>query len=153
MLKEASSLVRYSPESGLFESINGHKVIVPHHKGYLRIKHGAIDVLAHRLAWFMHYGKQPPPIIDHKNRIKSDNRIENLRAATDSENKCNRNKQKNNKSGHPGVHFIAQKCKWVAYIKKNSKRKHLGAFDSMEEALEVRQLAEVMVFGDFAPNG
>ncbi|MDA6380520.1 HNH endonuclease signature motif containing protein [Escherichia coli] len=58
---------------------------------------------AHRLAWLIVYGTMPDGFIDHINRVRTDNRISNLRLVTHSENMQNRKIQKNNKSGYRGV--------------------------------------------------
>ena len=70
-----------------------------------RYKHGSIfgyKYTAHRVIWAMHYGEWPDQV-DHINHDKADNRIENLRTVTHSENARNRKLNKNNTSGHAGV--------------------------------------------------
>ena len=62
-------------------------------KGYLyvslRLDHQRKDVYLHRIAWALVYGRFPKQI-DHLNGIKTDNRLENLREVTMSENDENR---------------------------------------------------------------
>lgn len=50
--------------------------------GYARFRFNGKLYLGHRVAWFLYYNEQPPERIDHDNRCRSDNRIENLRDAT-----------------------------------------------------------------------
>jgi len=92
--------------------------------------------LAHRLAWLHHYGEEPPPLIDHINEDKSDNRIANLRKANKALNAQNkRSAQRNNKSsGLLGVAFLPHVSKFTAYINANGKRKYLGLFEEKEDA-------------------
>lgn len=92
---------------------------------------------AHRLAWLYVTGKWPEKFIDHINGIKSDNRIENLREATNAENHQNlKNAMKSNKSGFLGVSKRSDRNKWVASIKLNGKPIHIGDYDSPEVAYE-----------------
>ena len=98
---------------------------------------------AHRVAWAIHYGEWPEHEVDHINGNRTDNRIENLRPATASENGCNKGLQSNNVSGYAGVHWDKSKGKWVSYIKKNGKRKHLGRFDDIQEAIAIRDAAVI----------
>ena len=58
--------------------------------GYGRVKINGKSVLAHRLAWALHYGEWPDGAIDHINGIKTDNRLCNLRLATRAQNQQNR---------------------------------------------------------------
>ena len=119
---------------------DGHLVVRLHYKIYY----------VHRLAWFYMTGEWPRKL-DHKNRIKSDNRWKNLREATNAENARNRNPASNNTTGHSGVGWFKQYGKWRSMIKVNGKSIFLGYFDSFSDAVAVRKLAEIRYFGDFAP--
>ncbi len=77
--------------------------------------------------------------VDHINGDPADNRRENLRAVTTSENQQNRRKQVNNTSGYPGVRWHKSTGKWVAQVRAMGKQKHLGSFDCKREAYKVRQ--------------
>lgn len=81
--------------------------------GYLMIMINGKAYPAHRLAWLIVYGTMPDGFIDHINRVRTDNRISNLRLVTHSENMQNRKIQKNNKSGYRGVSWDAKYGKWV----------------------------------------
>lgn len=106
---------------------------------------------AHNLIWFMETGYQVPDgfIVDHKNGNGLDNTWSNLRLATNSQNCMNRGLQSNNISGLSGVRFDPSRGKWKAEIKVNRKYKHLGRFNSFEEAVSVRLKAEKELFGEF----
>lgn len=111
-------------------------------KGYIRIEINHKPYAAHRLAWLYVYGRFPSEQIDHINGNPSDNRIANLRAASNSENQQNVGPKRNNKSGVVGVHWYTPRGVWRAAIKINGKYKSLGYFRSVAEAATARQLAE-----------
>ena len=115
------------------------------HNGYFRIHIDQEQFLAHRLAWLFHYGEFPKGCIDHKNRIKTDNRISNLRDVLDSTNQRNVGKSRKNTSGITRVSWSEKSGKWRAYIHDgNGKEVHLGLFFSMYAAWEARLNAEDM---------
>ncbi len=90
-------------------------------------------------------------IIDHKNRNRLDSRRENLRWATAHQNSKNRSTHSNNTSGAKGVSFHVRRNKWVAYIRGPFGARHLGCFNTVEEASAVRRLAE-MTEGNWSPD-
>lgn len=106
---------------------------------------------------YMHHeimGKPPKGMkTDHVNRVMTDNRRENLRFCTDTENGCNRSKAKNNTSGYRGVHFHKQRNKWTAQISVNGKVHSLGLFATAEAASRAYNTAALELHGAFAnPN-
>lgn len=76
---------------------------------------------------------------------------ENCRWVTHSENNFNKNKQPNNKSGKTGVSFDSKRLQWRAYIDKDKKRTELGYFDDYKDAVEVRVLEELELYGYTRP--
>jgi hypothetical protein len=72
--------------------------------------------------------------IDHIDRDKQNNNINNLRCVSRSENNRNRNKNGSCTSKYKGVCFNKQNCKWKAYVKNNGKVIHLGLFENEEDA-------------------
>ena len=108
--------------------------------GYLTIRIKNVRYYAHRLAWLYVYGVWPSEI-DHKNQIKDDNRIDNLRETLHFENSQNRPKRKDNKSGFRGVYWDKTHSKWKASIQLKGKRKSLGSFDCPVAASEAYQKA------------
>lgn len=119
-----------------------------HIKGYFVVG----KYLAHRLSWFLYYGEWPKGQIDHINQNKRDNRICNLRDVSNKDNHRNMPIQKNNKSGIVGVHYAKNKCKWVAYIKVDGKRIHIGSYGNLFDASCARRSKEVY-FGFHANHG
>lgn len=121
--------------------------------GHVAIKFKGISYQAHRIAWFIEKGTQPPDAIDHINETKIDNVGDNLRGATTSENTCNRGKQSNNTSGYKGVSWHIGSSKWRAYITKDGKQYYLGYFDTTEEAYTAYCEASKELHGEFSNIG
>ncbi|WP_306587603.1 HNH endonuclease signature motif containing protein [Hafnia paralvei] len=118
----------------------GDKAGYVHHRGYSIVKVNGVLRPVHRIIWEMHYGTIPKNMeIDHINRIKVDNRIDNLRLATRRQNACNIS---TNTSGVPGVYWCKQQCKWRARIFVDGKYIHLGLFQNLNDAAAARRKAE-----------
>jgi hypothetical protein len=105
--------------------------------GYEKITINGRSYLVHRLIFLFHHGYLPT-VVDHINRVRNDNRIENLRAATQQDNVRNSKMNSKNTSGYPGVWHNKKTNKWIAYINIDLVRKHIGAFNTFEEAKEAR---------------
>jgi hypothetical protein len=90
------------------------------------------------------------PQTDHRNGNGLDNRRENLRRCTNSENNRNKGKQCNNKSGFKGVSWDKKDRRWIARIKTDSVYKYLGGFKTPELASEAYKQAAVEFHGEFA---
>lgn len=117
-------------------------------QGYLQVKLQSRLYLAHRLAWLYMHGAWPKDQLDHVNRVRTDNRIANLREATNKQNQQNASKRSDNTSGYPGVCWNKQRSKWVARIKHNYKDIHLGYFENLEDAIAARKAAEKFYWAD-----
>lgn len=118
--------------------------------GYCFIRIDGHPYAAHRLAWLYMHGVWPNLHIDHINRVRSDNRIENLREATRAQNQGNLPRYRNNTSGIKGVSLMKRDNKWRASIRVNGKPKNLGHFNTKEEAAEVYRKAAIARWGEFA---
>jgi hypothetical protein len=138
--ERVKELLDYDPETGVFTrrlrrpgwppgAVAGSEV-----DGYWLLCLDRKYVWAHRVAWFYVHGSWPTQLIDHKNQNKLDNRIDNLREATISQNRQNMTKYKSNTSGHKGVHWQKAARKWHAQISVDKKKHHLGLFDKLEDA-------------------
>lgn len=91
-------------------------------------------------------------IVDHVNRNRADNRKENLRQCTRTQNNTNKELYSNNTSGVMGVGWHKKHQKWQVTININKKHKYLGIFIDKEEAIRVRLQAEADYYGEFAPQ-
>ncbi|WP_411842131.1 HNH endonuclease [Salinicoccus sp. HZC-1] len=131
------------PDLELFKTTNWH---VSQDKYIVGWKNGKIIKL-HRL--LMDF---PDEFVDHRNRNPLDNRKQNLRLATPSDNARNSKIQRNNKSGVAGVRRVPNYNTWNARIIVNNKYIHLGNYKTFEEAVAARKEAESKYFGEFAPQ-
>lgn len=116
--------------------------------GYLVVKLEGQTYKAHRLIWKMFYGEDAT-FIDHINGDRTDNRIDNIRSVSFSENTKNRKISKNNTSTHQGVYWHTKHKKYGAYIDVDGKRLHLSWTDSFEEAKDARIKAEANYYNEF----
>lgn len=121
----------------------------PNSDGYVGVKIDGRTYKAHRLAWAWVHGAWPEAEVDHINGDRADNRIANLRLATNKENARNRLTYKNNRSGYRGVYWNSALQKWGAQIRTGGKRHHLGFFLVKEDAAEAYRVASPIVHGQF----
>lgn len=109
--------------------------------GYVYIRFDGVSWKAHRVAWKMMTGEEPPEI-DHINREPADNRWTNLRAADRHINTANTRTRKDNTSGCPGVWFQKTSGLYLAYLQRHKKRHFLGCFKTSEAAAAAYQAAK-----------
>ena len=126
-------------------SVAGHQT----DKRYWVISVDKVIYRAHRLIFLFHHGYLPE-FLDHIDGNKINNRVENLRPATKSQNMSNRGKQANNTSGFKGVSFIKADNKYEAWIQVNGKKKHLGRFVDPAIAHEAYKKAALIHHKEFA---
>ena len=105
---------------------------------------------AHRLAWLYVHGRWPAEQIDHIDQNTSNNRLNNLREATASQNKANKSPRRNNLLGVRGVSREKGGRKFRAAITKDGHRLYLGAFGTVKAASAAYQKAANKLFGEFA---
>ncbi len=156
--KRLHEILRYDPETGdwiWLISINAKVsegdaagTITVH--GYRIITLAGVKYRAARLAFLYMTGAWPEKEVDHINRCKLDDRWDNLRDVSRSENQLNRDVQINNSSGVRGVHWDTRSGKWAAQVKKDNAVYFIGYFDTLEEASVARDLAATELHGDFA---
>jgi hypothetical protein len=145
------SLLTYDAETGWFRwrttrsnrragSLAGHL----HPRGYVRIVVCKQTYDAHRLAWLYVYGDWPKGQVDHINRVKNDNRIQNLRCVTRSQNRQNSAVNCNSTTNIKGVGWHKHAQKWCARITIDGARIQLGVFESINDAIAARKAAETL---------
>jgi len=117
---------------------------------YIMIKVDGRMCCAHQLAWLYMTGEWPSLQVDHKNRVKHDNRWENLRQATDSQNKANRPVRSTSKTGVKGVKLRKQDGVYEANITVNGRPKYLGRFSRLEDAEKAYIEASRRYHGEFS---
>lgn len=107
---------------------------------------------AHRVIWAIVHGVWPLDQIDHDDGDRANNRLHNLKPATNAENHKNEGLPKNNTSGAQGVRMHAKTGRWRAEIKVNYRNRHLGYYATKEEAVSAREAAKVQ-FGFSSSHG
>ena len=118
-------------------------------KDYRRTYVNSKHYCHHRLVWIWHHGAVNNEIlVDHINRDRHDDRIENLRLATASENNAHRAMSPKNTSGFKGV--IKEHGRWRVQCSINGKRAPYRSFATKEEATACYQKAAAELHGEFA---
>ena len=110
--------------------------------GYVCVKIQGKDYPAHRIIWLYVHGAFPKEFIDHKNRIRNDNRLCNLRDVSRSDNNQNISLPSHNKSGHMGVSWIKNRNCWTVTVAVNKKNKWLGYYKNLDDAIAARKKGE-----------
>ena len=128
------------------------KVGTKNGNGYLSAIVDGRPYKVHRIIYALRHGIELSPDIqiDHINGDRSDNRISNLRMATNAQNQCNTKISSRNKSGYRGVSWSKSKGKWYAKIMFNQKTISLGYFNNKEEAALAYNKKALELFGEFA---
>jgi len=148
--EELKRRLSYDPETGIFLWILpiAHNVKAgdvagwPAERGYWRIMLDGNGYGAHRLAFLYMTGEFPVNVVDHIDGCTSNNRWSNLRAVSHIENCRNQRIPKNNTSGVLGVSWHKQCSKWVVRIMVDGKKKHVGLFTDIADAIRARTSAE-----------
>lgn len=108
------------------------------HYGYLVLKIKGIQVKAHQVAWLLNYGKFPTYELDHINRNKTDNRIENLRESYRFEQTNNISRTPNKDTGEIGIY----EDRTTKGLKKKFTFRHMGKiyrFYTIQEAKKEKE--------------
>lgn len=122
----------------------------PDDEGYYRIKIDGKNYRRNRLIWYMHNGEIPDGyVIDHIDDDPTNDRIENLRLATQSQNLVRKKKMLSNTSGFIGVDYNKARGKYRARIMVEGKRINLGYFDTPEEASIARDKEMEKTCGEY----
>lgn len=116
--------------------------------GYVSVRVNDAQYKAHRLIYLMHHGKLPR-MLDHIDCNRANNRIENLREASLSQNRMNSTIAKNNTSGSKGVWWNKVHQKWQVCIRKDNKSNYLGTYSNKEEAIQVANKYREQIHAEF----
>lgn len=149
------AVLSYSKESGNFvwlirggRAHPGKIAGTVHSDGYVVIIIDGKQYKAHRLAWFYVNGSWPRGRLDHKDNCQSNNRWDNIRPATHSQNMANRKLNANSTTGYKGV--SARGKKFRAYVNKDGRRHYLGDFNTGAEAAAAAGAKALELHGAFA---
>ena len=119
--------------------------------GYVTVGVNGTQYRAHRIIYKMFYG-HCPITLDHKDRNRSNNRIENIRECSNAENLRNSSIGRNNTTGCTGVSFDKDRQIWYSRMMFDGKRINLGRYKDRGQAIKARKEAEVKYLGEFAPQ-
>lgn len=139
-LRELATLVNYDPETGIVTYKSSNKEVgckcyrTDGRKNGIQKQYKGKKIYVHQLIWVIVYDKLPEYVIDHKNGDPWDNRIENLRDVTSSDNAKNAKLRKDNTTGVSGVSFSKKRNRFVANIWVDTNRKHIGNFVHLHDA-------------------
>lgn len=151
-------LLHYDPLTGVFTRLVrtsnsvqvGDRAGSQMSKGYRQVSVDGENHYEHRLAWLHYYGVWPQGEIDHRDRVRHHNWIENLRDATGTQNQGNQVElRSNNSTGFKGVSYHKKTRRYRAIITKRGKQVALGYFETPEQASKAYQAAALKYFGEF----
>lgn len=158
----AKALFDYNPDTGLLtwkftsQSIKeGEEVGTDLSSPISNTKYRGVVIFrerykVHRIIWLMQTGDWPKGDVDHIDGDGLNNKWDNLRDVTHSQNLMNAAVRSDSTSGYKGVSYDKARDRWYAYINIDGKRKMLGRHKTMQEAVNARQNAERDLFGEFA---
>ncbi len=117
--------------------------------GYLRVAIKYKYYYVHRIIFLMHHGYLPK-FIDHIDGNRNNNKLENLREATHSENAQNQKTPINNSSGYKNVFWHKTKKSWAVCISLNNKLHHFGNYQNLTDAIQVAKESRNLLHKSFA---
>lgn len=145
------ALLHYEPSTGIFTRLvdaggrskrfkaGTQAGCLDKESGYVRICIDRRHHWAHRLAWFYVHGVWPEHDVDHKNRVRSDNWIDNLRDVTRAFNLQNQDAPAaGNKSGFRGIRWEKKRQRWRVELSVENRNRFIGRFTTIEAAQVAR---------------
>ena len=155
----ARSLLDYDPDTGVLRWRKNRTVGTkagdiagsPTGDGYQKIRLLGKPYRAHRVAFAMYYNRQPAEQLDHIDGDRGNNKIANLREATNSQNAMNMKIASAHSVGVKNVSI--DKKKYVVRLQANGNLFRIGRFDTLNEASEAAKKAREFIHGEFARHG
>lgn len=156
--EQLREVLRYEPDTGRFfwlkklgpRAMPGNEAGSLNQTGYVKIKVFGVQYVRSRLAWLYVYGEWPDQFIDHVNRDRTDDRICNLRTATQGQNNRNTKIRSDNTSGIKGVcHYHG---KFMARINFRGRSIYLGLHDSIDNAKNAVKKASIQYHGEYSSH-
>lgn len=146
---EDGYLLRKQSKQGVLKDMTAGKTVPKGKHPYKQIciNNSRYDI--HRIIFLWHHGFMPIQV-DHEDMDKTNNKIKNLRQATQSQNQHNKPMQKNNSTGFKGVCYDKRNKKFKSSISVCGKPLSLGYYKTPEEAHEAYKQAAIKHFGEFA---
>lgn len=155
------TLLSYDPITGIFIRIScrqrpdlvGEQAGGINRNGkstYIQIYLDGRNYHAHVLAWFWMTGSWPTVQVDHEDCDGTNNRWDNLRQASQSQNNANQRLSVANTSGYKGVHWNSHAGKWAASIQRDGTSHHIGYFIDPQKAHAAYLSKAKEFFGEFA---
>lgn len=160
-------LISYDPATGLFTLrkttrirsagtvINKNKIRVQRSGRKVRVTTVHVSGLratrAGRVAWFYMTGEWPAVEVDHQDNDGWNQKWDNIREASRSQNQANTRRYKSNSSGKKCVFPSGRTARpWRAQIQKDKRRISLGNFETKDDAYAAYMAAAQSLHGDFA---
>lgn len=143
-------ILEYFPDTGIFiwKVKFSRKICIGKEAGCKNKSHGRYQIKINknkyyrsRLAWFYVHGKWPSDQIDHKNRIRDDDRIKNLREATNQENMWNTIRSIKKDNLPKCIYYSGNK--FQVQLRHKNKKKYLGTFSNLDDAIKARDAFEI----------
>lgn len=125
----------------------GQEASIKRPDGYLRVGFKGELLYVHRVVFYLHHGRWPKDgfEIDHINRDRSDNRIENLREVTRQQNAANRDLPSGRNFKDKGIYWVEDRQKYRVRLKLNGIFKHFGYFKELKDAEKARNEAVIYI--------
>lgn len=120
-------------------------------RGYQMLGYMGRPLLAHRVAWLLMTTEWPSHHIDHINRVRTDNRWSNLRAATVSQN-CKNNGRPTGKLARGVIRNKGRGKPFMARVWYQQRNIYIGVFDTVEEASAAYERRSRELFGEYCPD-
>lgn len=157
--KRLKELLHYDPATGLFtwaitrkKCKAGTRAGSYNDAGYRRITLDYNKYFEHQLVWLYVFG-YIPKMLDHKNRDPGDNRLENLRECTRSQNAANSAKQHNSSLKYKGYWYRSDQEKYRVCVMKDGKKHYFGQYVTEEDAHAAYCKHARVLFGEFFHDG